>query len=267
MESLVSSEQEVHIVTRNQLKGDLLACGIKKGDVIEVHASLKKVGYITGGPQTLIDAIIDVIGFEGTLVMAAQAHDNSEPAFFAHPPIPVKEYEAFREARPTNKGKLENFRNMGELSKALIARPNSYLSDHPQVAFVALGKYAKWITQSHPLSAQLGLDSPLGRCLELKSKIILIGVDYDNATGLHLGEHLSYKRPCILQGAKVLIHSEPTWVKFNAYDYDSDDFIEVGKRLEKENCVEFNKIGDAQVKIFKLEEATQITKAYFEEIL
>ena len=153
--------------------------------------------------------------------MAAQAHDNSEPAFFAHPPIPVKEYEAFREARPTNKGKLENFRNMGELSKALIARPNSYLSDHPQVAFVALGKYAKWITQSHPLSAQLGLDSPLGRCLELKSKIILIGVNYDNATGLHLGEHLSYKRPCILQGAKVLIHSEPTWVKFNAYDYDS----------------------------------------------
>jgi diadenylate cyclase len=62
----------------------------------------------------------------------------------------------------------------------------------------------------------------------------------------------------IIQRAEIILRNSETLKK---------DFIEVGKRLEKENCVEFNKIGDAQVKIFKLEEATQITKAYFEEIL
>lgn len=263
----MSSEKEVSIITRNKLKEQFLACGLQKGDIVEVHASLKSIGYIVGGPQVVLDALVDTIGIEGTIIMAAQAYDNSEPAFFEHPPIPVGDYKTFRESRPVNRNKLENINHMGELAKALMARPNSYISEHPRDAFVSMGKYAKWITQNHPLNAELGPDSPLGKMLELKSKICLIGVDYDNATGMHLGEHLSAKREHILQGARILVHGESKWVKFNATDYNSDDFIEPGKRLEKNGLVRFGQIGQAKVKLFTLEAATQVCKAYFEEVL
>lgn len=262
----MSSEKEVQIWTKSVLIEQLKACKITLGDIVEVHASLKSIGYIAGGPQTLIDAIMDVIGLEGTIVMAAQAHDNSEPAFFEHPPIEVKDFDNFRLERPVNRGKLENFRHMGELAKALMMRPNSYISSHPQMAFVALGKYAKWITQNHPLNAELGIDSPLGKCLELKSKVCLIGVEYDNATGLHLGEHMSGLRSHILQGARLLVRGESQWVQFNAINYDSDDFIEVGKRLEAKHRVNLGRLGQAFVKVFMLEEGVLEAKAYFEDM-
>ncbi len=263
----MNKKQEVSIITRQTLRDGFLACGLHKGDIVEVHASLKAIGYLVGGPQIVIDALVDVIGIEGTIVMAAQAYDNSEPAFFENPPIPVQDYDRFRKSRPAYRGKLENIRPMGELARALLSRPNSYLSDHPRDAFIAMGKYAKWITQNHPLSSELGPDSPLGKMLELKSKILLIGVDYDNATGMHLGEHLSGKREHILQGARIVIHGESHWVKFNATDYDSNVFVEPGKRLEEKGLVKFGQIGSAKVKLYTLEAATEVTKAYFEEVL
>ena len=263
----MTNKEEVSIITRQNLRDQFLSCGLYKGDIVEVHASLKAIGYLVGGPQIVIDALIDVVGIEGTIVMAAQAYDNSEPAFFENPPIAVEDYDRFRKSRPVNRNKLENIRHMGELAKALMARPNSYLSEHPRDAFVAMGKYAKWITQNHPLSSELGPDSPLGKMLELKSKILLIGVDYDNATGMHLGEHLSKKREHILQGARISVHGESQWVKFNATDYNSDDFLMPGKRLEENALVKFGQIGSARVKLFSLEDATSVTKAYFEEVL
>lgn len=259
----MSSEPVTNIITRTDLQQQLLTCGFKKGDILEIHASIKAIGYILGGAQTLLDAIIDVIGIEGTLIMAAQVYDNSEPAFFEHPPIPVESYASFRKHHPAFRNKLDNIRHMGDLARAMMIRPNSYMSDHPQDAFIAMGKYAKWITQNHSLNAQLGPDSPLGKMLELKSKLVLIGVNYDNATGMHLGEHLSGVRPNILQGARVLVHGESQWVQFNGLDYDSDDFIKPGELLEKRGLVKFSSLGKAEVKIFNLSDATDVVIEYF----
>ncbi|MBA7555354.1 hypothetical protein ES705_48015 [subsurface metagenome] len=38
--------------------------GLEKGDVVLVHSSFKSFGGVEGGPQTVIDALLEVLGKE-----------------------------------------------------------------------------------------------------------------------------------------------------------------------------------------------------------
>ena len=55
------------------LKKQLHALGIKAGDSIMVHSSLKQIGWLPGGAKAVIDALLETITEEGTIVMAAQS--------------------------------------------------------------------------------------------------------------------------------------------------------------------------------------------------
>ena len=93
------------VITIEDIKRELKHIGIQNGDVLEVHASLKSIGYVLGGANALLDAILDTLGFEGTLVMSAQSSGNSEPAYFQNPPIDVSLSSKVRESIPGFKGK------------------------------------------------------------------------------------------------------------------------------------------------------------------
>lgn len=253
------------IIIIEDVKRLLKNIGIQNGDVLEVHASLKSIGYILGGANALLDAILEVLGFEGTLVMSAHSIDNSEPAYFQNPPVDISLFKSIRENTPSFKGKFDDLSGMGQLAIALQKRPSVYFSSHPQVSMMAHGKHAKWITQSHPLNDMFGLKSPLAKMVELKAKVLLIGVEYNSCTGMHLGEYLSQKRPIVIQGSRMVVGSKEDWVKFLSYDFDSDDFNQVGRIMELDNKVSLNLLGNSMVKSFDLEYAVRSTQKYFEE--
>lgn len=264
--SLANNVEPVEFLNQQDLVSSLKKLSIRTGDILEVHASIKSIGYILGGAMTLLDAFLEVIGLEGTLVMSAQSWGNSEPSYFQHPPIELDQYQRLRTSHPVYRGKQEDIRFMGDLARAMQLRPNSYVSDHPQDAFIAMGKHAKWITQTHLLNEGFGLTSPLGKMLELKSKILLIGVGYDRATGMHLGESLSQVRPIQIQGARMQVMGQAQWVKYLTQDFNSDDFIAIGERLEQAQQVAKGKLGKAECRLFTLEEATIMTKKTFEAL-
>ena len=54
--------------TRKSLRTDLAALGLTPGDAVLVHAALRSVGPILGGPDTLIDALTDAVGPGGTIL-------------------------------------------------------------------------------------------------------------------------------------------------------------------------------------------------------
>ena len=253
------------VITIEDIKRLLKNIGIQNGDVLEVHASLKSIGYVLGGANALLDAILDTIGFEGTLIMSAHSSGNSEPAYFQNPPVDISLYDKVRENTPSFKGKFDDLSGMGLLAQALQKRPSVYFSNHPQVSMMAHGKHAKWITQSHPLNDMFGLKSPLAKMVELKTKVILFGVEYNSCTGMHLGEYLSQKRPIIIQGSRMIVGSKEDWVKFLSYDFDSDEFVQVGRLMELDNKVHLNLLGNSVVKSFDLEYAVRSTQKYFEE--
>ena len=63
------AKTDLPIITRSRLVSDLSKLGIVPGDTLMLHASVKAVGWIVGGPDMVIQAILDVIGPAGTLMM------------------------------------------------------------------------------------------------------------------------------------------------------------------------------------------------------
>ena len=44
--------------------------GIKQGDVVLIHSAMRTIGCdVQGGPQTVVDALLEVVGKRGTLVV------------------------------------------------------------------------------------------------------------------------------------------------------------------------------------------------------
>ena len=54
-----------------RLVSDFKSLGIKEGDVLLVHSSLSSMGNVEGGADTVIDALLEVLGKEGTLLFPA----------------------------------------------------------------------------------------------------------------------------------------------------------------------------------------------------
>ena len=52
-----------------QIREDLSALGLRKGDAVLIHSSFKSMGAVEGGIQTLVDALLSVIGDTGTLIV------------------------------------------------------------------------------------------------------------------------------------------------------------------------------------------------------
>jgi aminoglycoside 3-N-acetyltransferase len=56
-------------VSKEDIEVALRELGLKKGEIVGVHSSLSSFGYVEGGADTVIDALIEVVGREGTIVM------------------------------------------------------------------------------------------------------------------------------------------------------------------------------------------------------
>ena len=58
-------------ISKQHLIDDLAKMGLKNGDHLGVGLSLKSIGYVNGGPKTIIEALLEVLGPSGTLMMNA----------------------------------------------------------------------------------------------------------------------------------------------------------------------------------------------------
>ena len=56
-------------ITRDRIAADLKSAGIEPEDWVFLHSSLKSLGWVEGGTQTVIDAFLSVIGKEGLLIV------------------------------------------------------------------------------------------------------------------------------------------------------------------------------------------------------
>ena len=57
--------------TIEKIKNDLINLGIKSGDTLFLRISYRAVGKIEGGPKSFIDALLDVVGTDGTIILTA----------------------------------------------------------------------------------------------------------------------------------------------------------------------------------------------------
>jgi aminoglycoside 3-N-acetyltransferase len=233
--------------TRQSLADDLRKLGLQAGMTVIVHSSLSSVGWVCGSAVALIQALMDVLTPEGTLVMPAHSGDLSDPCHWCNPPVPPEWWQEIRETMPAYEPEITPTRSVGAVPEAFRNFPGVLRSAHPAVSFTAWGKNAGFITAGHALDFPLGDASPLARIYDLDGYVLLIGVGYDRNTSLHLAEYRSGTMEHQMQGAPILENGVRVWKEYNDLESDSDeDFPVIGVSFEQTNPIGKALVGSAE---------------------
>ena len=244
---------ETKVFTKEDLTRDLKKCGVSKGQAIIVHSSLKSIGFIVGGAETLIRALIEIVGEEGTLIMPSQTWKNLDPSTGVHWEVSEKYWPIIREYWPAYDKEITPAIGMGVAAEMLRKWPGAERSNHPARSIAALGKYAKYITTEHDLSNINGDNSPLDKLYKLDGFILLIGVGYEKNTSLHLSEaRANYpSKKNINESSAVMVNGKREWITYSTLAVDDSDFVKLGAQYDKENNITINKLGNADVRLLK----------------
>lgn len=158
---------------------------MKSGMDVLVHSSLSSIGYVEGGAESVIDALLEICGTDrGTVIvptLTGTAQDGPEC-----PP-------QFDQARsPCWTGIIpETFRK----------RPEALRSIHPTHSVAAIGNKAAYYTADHEnCLTPCGEGSPYLKLAEQGGSILLLGVSLESNTTLHAVEELC-RSPYHLQPA------------------------------------------------------------------
>ncbi|MBN1330333.1 MAG: AAC(3) family N-acetyltransferase [Candidatus Heimdallarchaeota archaeon] len=260
MESWKREEQvvknTVSPITMKSLIRDFQNIGLKKGDIVIVHSSMSKIGWIAGGPETIVDALMAVITTKGTIVMPTMSTGNTDPQCWNYPPVPQEWWEIIRKESTPYRPDITPTRGMGRIPEIFRQYKGVLRSNHPVASFAAWGKYAKKITKEHNLIVEFGKNSPLGKLYDMNAKILLIGVGHENNTSLHLAECLADlpNHPSSSQGAAILENGKRVWLTWTSKVSESDDFHELGLAFEKSINYKPGKIGQAESRLFNMRE-------------
>lgn len=238
--------------TRESLAAEFRALGIAAGDVLLVHSSYRSLGFVVGGPQAVVQALADVVGPGGTIVVPAHTPDNSDPASWQRPPVPEAWWEAIRRQAPGfDPIRTPAGRHMGRLAELVRTWPGALRSDHPQVSFAAVGARAAEILGDHLLEDGLGERSPLGAVYRLDGRILLLGCGQDNNTSLHLAETRLPGAPRHTTGSSIRPAGggPGRWTTWSEVDVDSYDFASLGAAFEATGAVVTGAVGAATARL------------------
>ena len=249
------------MLTKEEIKAALARIGVKKGMLLYVSASMKPFRYIVGGAQTIIDALMEVVGYDGTIVMAAPTRHLCDPIEINKVPRDRSE-EARRSMPPFNK-KLSVPTGVGEVAVQFMRNDAVLRSSHPMVSFLAWGKYAKLIVEKHPLHFGMNQESPLGKIKEYNGYVITIGNDYDRCEIFHLAQYITMKCPIRIYSCPIDKGGATSWIQLLDLELNSDGYKEIGKIMEDRYLVKSTYLGNSTCRLFSAKVAQESAVEYF----
>ncbi|MFD5406625.1 aminoglycoside N(3)-acetyltransferase [Streptomyces griseorubiginosus] len=254
----------------DELTSQLQGLGIRSGDTVLVHSSLRAVGPVHDGAPALVDSLLDALGADGTLVVYTQTPDNSDPSRWPLTrgrAVPATEWAGLRATLPAFDPARTPSYGVGVLPEEVRTRPGALRSDHPQSSFAALGPAAPRITAGHALDCHLGEESPLARLEELDARVLLLGVGYSVCTAFHLAEYRVPGQGSREYGCAVDDGSGRRWHRYRDVDFDTSDFPALGESYESlpERPVTRGRIGAADSRLFDLAPAVAYAAKWLTE--
>lgn len=230
-------------------KGDLIKhledLGIDKNGVLLVHSSMKSIGTVENGADTVLDALCEYMK-DGLLVFPTHTWsyiNASNPKFY------VEDSEVC----------------IGILPELFRKREGVVRSLHPTHSVAALGKGAEEFISGNELwDTPCARQSPWGKLLDLKAEIMLIGVDLRRNTFMHgveewvdipgrLTEEPEKLYVVIKDGREIEVPS-----RRHHGDHWSEYFYKVDEFFEEHHVMRKGKFGDATVRICKTEPMTEL---------
>lgn len=234
------------MLTFAQLVSEFRALGLCAGDVLLVHSSYKSFGGVEGGPPKVIDALLEVLGPEGTLIMPTFNFD-------------------FTKGKPWDVRSTPS--QMGVLTELVRTDPRAKRVFHPIYSFAVIGKYADYLSGLRYKSSY-ERNSVFGKLRDLDGKIMVIGLSYTNSmTFFHHIEQMEGVDYRFLKQFTGQVTDENGNTYTDTFemlvrDIDRGVVTEVdpmGALMEQAGIVKIRKIGEADVKLMKANEVYAFT--------
>ncbi len=254
--------------TRESLVADLRAAGVGPGTTVLVHSSLSALGWVAGGAISVVQALLDSVGPTGTLVMPAHSGQLTDPARWRAPPVPDDWIAPIRAHLPAYDPRMTPTRGMGAIAELFRTWPGTARSDHPNCSFVANGPDADALLGDHRLDSPLGEHSPLAGLYERDATIMLLGVDFDSCTMLHLAETRAWPdREGLKAGAPMLVNGKHQWVSYTEPPTgDMDHFVELGRHLVETDLARKAQVGSATAVLMSARALTDTAVARWKDM-
>lgn len=191
-------------VTRADLARDLARLGIRPGDTVFLHSSLKSLGYVEGGASSVVKALQDAVGAEGTLLV---------PTYY----LPAGTVKATCEMEGYVFDPRSHGTNMGRLPETFLREAATHRSVHPTHSVSAWGRHAQYLTEAHHRAPSIfGEGSPWQRFVGLDgAKVLGLGISMGPVTFYHvledamgerfpepIWEERTYQLPCLDKDGK-----------------------------------------------------------------
>ncbi len=234
------------VVNQADIEHGLGELGITSGDTVLVHSSLRSFGWVEGGPEAIIEALLQAVGPRGCIVMPTLTLGGSEH------PVMFDVHES-----PSSSGRVtEVFRK----------RPDARRSHHPTGSAAAVGWGAEQLTRYHK-DTPCDLLSPYGQVYLRDGYSLFLGAPWSSNTMFHVAEELampSYMRFAEFRDATLVdedraIHK----VAFRRYNcYQSGvrrDLASMGPVFEKAGVVRHAMIGSSDCRLIRAKDNIEIS--------
>ncbi len=242
-------------LSKDDIVRGLRKTGLKRNDVVLVHSAMRTFGYVEGGAETVVAALLEVIGERGTLVV---------PTFtFAH------EAKTAPNIDPANDPS-----EMGIITETVRRRPDAMRSIAYRHSFAAVGRRAGIITKVDPSLSPFDIRSSFGVMLALGAQVLMLGLTYANSTSHHFAEFVCevpyrhtidiivmVKKPGGATNRQPMIDYQPKPNEDGSY-YGSrhPDFNRLGRMLEDRNLVGIAAIGNCAARRFGMRDLVDLAQ-------
>jgi aminoglycoside 3-N-acetyltransferase len=270
--------QGVRPVTRSELVRDLRTLGVRPGTILMVHTRMSAIGWVVGGADVVVMAVLESVGTEGTL-MAYVGWDENPWQLDSWPEEWQRAY--LDELPPFDPAVMEADREVGRIPERIRTWPGARRSSHPEASMVAIGARAEWIVDPQPWDFPYGPSSPLARLVESGGQVLMLGAPLDTITLLHHAEHLAdgpgkrlvERQMPVLDGARSVwrTYKDIDTSARGAFPYEEvlglgvDPFQAIGMEAVGAGIGRSGRVGDAESYVFEAEPLARFAVPWLEE--
>lgn len=227
--------------------------GLLKGDIVMVHSSFKSINIKGFSPLDLIKELKKAVGEDGVILT---------PSFT---------FNVCDEYNATGVGYFDKDSDipctMSVVSSVLNRQPGSYRTDDPIYSVVM----SRFDTRLYPTGRDVfGFDSIFANLVNLRAKIMLIGVDYNSGlTIAHYVEELldvpyRYRKEFKIQVKQPNgSYDLQTWTFRVRNKGITSELNRIGELMEKKGIVKLSKLGDAVIRVFNAYEVAKFIKEQY----
>lgn len=257
-----------YITTKNDLMEVFREVGVRSGMSLMLHSSMRDLGYVVNGALDVIDALLESLGDEGTLLMPAHTGQLTDPADWQQPPIPANYIKTVRRFMRPLHPTTTPVRNRGIIAQTFLSYPGVCRSSHPLNSVTAKGPQAVYYTESHALHSSEGLQSPIGKLYTQEGHVLLIGVSLTSCTAIHLAEFITDVPYLQKSSVKVLVtdkNGNNRFVRLRRYPGTSEFFDKLMPKLRGRGMISEVEFRSGRLIFFPIKPVIDIAVEFLRE--